>query len=257
MARILKRPMFNRGGSTNNGIITGLVDRTGYDNGKLVTRAKELAPGFEEVFREFSPKTKLPLGQVGLNLISGQYAGDGLLRNLAGSIRDPYAQFVKADDAREAAIRGGAGKLAIQQAMVEAKPSKSSVIAAEKKARYLLPPNATAQQIRDKTAEIIQSELRGKTYSPAANFEAAKRMYTSVYGEGGKAYYHAAFDEKASPEIRKIGKIPKGRIKMKDNGEYKTKNKSPGVYVDVDNGKVIEFDGNIAKEIPELSALLR
>ena len=51
MARILKRPMFNRGGSTNNGIMTGLKDRTGYDNGTLVTRAKELAPGFEEVFR--------------------------------------------------------------------------------------------------------------------------------------------------------------------------------------------------------------
>ena len=99
MARILKRPMFNRGGSTNNGIMTGLKDRTGYDNGTLVTRAKELAPGFEEVFREFSPKTKLPLGQVGLNLISGQYAGDGLLQNIAGSAKDPYASFVKQDDA--------------------------------------------------------------------------------------------------------------------------------------------------------------
>ena len=33
MARILKRPMFNRGGSTNNGIMTGLVDRTGFANG--------------------------------------------------------------------------------------------------------------------------------------------------------------------------------------------------------------------------------
>ena len=33
MARILKRPMFNRGGSTNNGIMTGLKDRTGFANG--------------------------------------------------------------------------------------------------------------------------------------------------------------------------------------------------------------------------------
>ena len=30
MARILKRPMFNRGGSSNQGIMDGLVDRTGY-----------------------------------------------------------------------------------------------------------------------------------------------------------------------------------------------------------------------------------
>ena len=32
MARILKRPMFNRGGSSNQGIMDGLVDRTGYAN---------------------------------------------------------------------------------------------------------------------------------------------------------------------------------------------------------------------------------
>jgi len=33
MARILKRPMFNRGGSTNEGIMDGLVDRKKLSNG--------------------------------------------------------------------------------------------------------------------------------------------------------------------------------------------------------------------------------
>jgi len=37
---------------------------------------------------------------MGLNLISGEYAGDGLLQNIAGSARDPYAAFTAADDAR-------------------------------------------------------------------------------------------------------------------------------------------------------------
>jgi hypothetical protein len=40
------------------------------------------------------------MGQIGLNLVSGQYAGDGLLANVARSAKDPYAQFTAADDAR-------------------------------------------------------------------------------------------------------------------------------------------------------------
>jgi hypothetical protein len=31
--RVLKRPMFRRGGMANQGIMTGLVDRSGYQDG--------------------------------------------------------------------------------------------------------------------------------------------------------------------------------------------------------------------------------
>ena len=129
-------------------------------------------------------------------------------------------------------------------------------LAAEKKARYLLPPDATADQIRAKTAEIIRNEMTGSTYSPQANLQRAIASYRAQYGEGSKAFNHAAFDVKVAPELRAAGKNPRSSIKFKD-GKYKTKNKSPGVYIDVENGKVIEFDGNIAKELPEYSAMLR
>ena len=33
MAKILSRPMFRKGGSANNGIMDGLVDRKGYAQG--------------------------------------------------------------------------------------------------------------------------------------------------------------------------------------------------------------------------------
>ena len=256
MARTLKRPMFRRGGTVNDGIMTGLTDRTQKSNGDIVGRARELTPGFSELLSEFTPQTKLPLGQLGLNLISGKFAGDGLLKNLAGSAQGPYAQFTKADDAREAAIRGGAAKLGISQAMSEAKPDKTSVLAAEKKARFLLPPNATAEQIRAKTAELIRSEQTGKTYSTEANLERAINAYRGQYGDGSKAFNHASFDVKVAPALRAAGKNPRSNIKFKD-GKYKTKGKSPGVYIDVENGKVIEFDGNVAVELPEYSALLR
>ena len=120
MSRTLKRPMFRRGGSTNNGIMTGIVDREQKQIGDVAGRARELTPELASLLEEFTPQTKLPIGQLGLNLASGKFAGDGFLQNLVGSLQDPYRQFTKQDDAREAAIKSGAVKLGIGQAMSEA-----------------------------------------------------------------------------------------------------------------------------------------
>ena len=102
MARILKRPMFNRGGSTNNGIMTGLKDRTGFANGTQLgidkDRTAEEMQLLVDLQNQFAPvpKTRLPLGEVGANLVAGLPFG--------AAIQDPYKQFVKADDARDLAL---------------------------------------------------------------------------------------------------------------------------------------------------------
>jgi len=108
VSRTLKRPMFRRGGTVNDGIMTGLTDRkqlasgTGLD----VDRARLESMAISNIMDELAPipKTKLPLGQFGLNLASGKFAGDGALSNIVGSAQGPYAQFTKADDARERAL---------------------------------------------------------------------------------------------------------------------------------------------------------
>ena len=105
--------MFRRGGSSNQGIMTGLVDRKGYQEDGFVTtvgqKAGALTPELEALLRQYTPKTRLPIGEFGLNIASGM--------SLTDALRDPYKRFTRADDAREAAIRGGAAKLAIAQAM--------------------------------------------------------------------------------------------------------------------------------------------
>jgi hypothetical protein len=118
MSRILKRPMFRRGGKVNEGIMSGLVDRKNYANGpedpfagsnidrEALIGNREL---LESILEQSTPKTRLPIGEVGLNLASGMSFTDAL--------RDPYKRFTRADDAREAAIKGGAAKLAIGQAL--------------------------------------------------------------------------------------------------------------------------------------------
>ena len=41
MTRILRRPMFRMGGNTDQGIMSGVAPRQGYDDGKLVKAAEE------------------------------------------------------------------------------------------------------------------------------------------------------------------------------------------------------------------------
>ena len=250
MSRILRRPMFKMGGSTNSGIMTGLVDRKGYSKAGAVGKsAREYISEFTPLLQEFTPKTQLPLGAVGAALVSGTPIKDALIGG--------YQDFTTRDDARTAGIQKGAVQLGLGQALKDMAPSKQSVLAAEKKARYLLDENATPAEIRAKTAEIIRNEMTGATYSPQANLQRAIASYRAQYGEGSKAFNHAAFDVKVAPLLRAAGKNPRANIKMQEDGSYKTKGKTPGVYIDVINGKVIEFDGNIAKELPEYSAMLR
>ena len=243
--------MFRRGGPANDGIMSGIEDRKQLANGTLnPDLARTQAEDIINIMNELSPvkKTPLPLGTVGYALATGAPVTDALF---AG-----YKDFVKRDDARQALLdkrRQAAVSTAIGSQLNK---KQQSVLAAEKKARFLLPPNATPEQIRAKTAEIIQSEMTGKTYSDEANFRRSLEAYRSLYGDGNKAFYHAAFDERVSPTLRGQGKAPKGRIKIKD-GKYDTKRKTPGVYVDIDNGKVIEITPELeAIELPELSKLL-
>ena len=106
MSRILKRPMFRTGGSPNEGIMHRLVDRKGYKYGSIdEERLGTDVSAIKAAMDKYAPlpESRFPLGQIGLNLVSGEFAGDGLLANIAGSARDPYASFVKADDARRMA----------------------------------------------------------------------------------------------------------------------------------------------------------
>ena len=52
--------MFRRGGTVNDGIMTGLTDRTEKASGDIVGRARKLTPELASLLEEFTPQTKLP-----------------------------------------------------------------------------------------------------------------------------------------------------------------------------------------------------
>ena len=90
--------MFRRGGTVNNGIMTGIVDRVKKQEG--TTQAEIYQKQYEDMLSKIQPtKPKFNLGQLGLNLASGRFAGDGALSNIVGSLQDPYSSFVKQSDA--------------------------------------------------------------------------------------------------------------------------------------------------------------
>ena len=117
MARILSRPMFRKGGSTNKGIMHGLVDRKGYLQGSdnpWITEARE-------ALRTDAPRdrslSEMLIGG-GLNLVSGAGAGEGLMSNLAKSYKGPSEEFFKSQRAAsdyERKMGSAAAQMGIEQ----------------------------------------------------------------------------------------------------------------------------------------------
>ena len=101
MSRILKRPMFRKGGSANSGIMHGIVDREGYKYGSIDKEAvRSDISNIRDLLTEFSPQPKdTSLSEMliggGLNLVSGAGAGEGLMANVAKSYKGPSEEFFK------------------------------------------------------------------------------------------------------------------------------------------------------------------
>ena len=117
MSKILKRPMFRKGGSANNGIMDGLVDRKGYLQGSdnpWITEAREALR--TEAPRDTSLSEMLIGG--GLNLVSGAGAGEGLMANVAKSYKGPSEEFFKRQresSAYERKIDQAAAQMGLEQ----------------------------------------------------------------------------------------------------------------------------------------------
>jgi hypothetical protein len=95
--------------------MSGIVDRTKHQENPFPgsTIDREAIEGntavLESILRQYTPKARFDYGQVGLGLAEG--------KPLVEALKEPYGRFVKRDDAREAAIKGGASKLAISKAL--------------------------------------------------------------------------------------------------------------------------------------------
>ena len=97
MSRILRRPMFRKGGEVGGGIMTGI--RSNFEEGtpRPSERIKSALEKFEEP--AFDPVAQL-LIQGGLRGLS-QTGGGGTLANLAMAFEEPTSEYFKAAQARK------------------------------------------------------------------------------------------------------------------------------------------------------------
>ncbi len=105
--------MFRIGGSTNEGIMHGLVDRKGYATG--TSKEEILADLRTDAPRDTSMYEMLIGG--GLNLVSGAGAGEGLMANVARSYKGPSETFFERQRAAkdyDRKLEQTAGQMAIQ-----------------------------------------------------------------------------------------------------------------------------------------------
>jgi hypothetical protein len=151
MSRILRRPMFRRGGEVGGGIMTGI--RQNYEIGGT---ARER---LEKVYEEFPVQTVDPLSQFliqgGLNLMSATPRG-GTLATAAEAFKEPTQQLFTGLGARDKAKREIA--LAGTQLDIEAEQ-------AEKLARI-------KNQMKEMYAAEVpekQFEVRSEQYAESSN----------------------------------------------------------------------------------------
>ena len=153
--------MFRRGGKVNTGIMSGITDRTNYSIGGIdKERLKGSATAIQSLLNELSPvpKTRLPIGQFGLNIASGM--------NITDALRDPYAQFIKADDIRRAQIaKRGQGAVSTALSMelerLKQKPKEftRTLTPAQVKEQYPSLPEGSIVQIKpDGEAKITKPD---------------------------------------------------------------------------------------------------
>ena len=249
MSRTLRRPMFRRGGPANDGIMSGLEDRKKFQDDPLknfdVENVGQSARGFIEQFepllREYTPKTRLPLGQVGFALASGV---DPLQALGAG-----YSQFVKADDAREAAIRKGAASMGISQAISQERNRlkqllKDPRIDLEKKVDFI---KRTIPRIKtDEDALEYINRSVGDVSKQSFENRVQKKIAQSNNPQSRTARPKAIYQVALEPNIpiEKTGSY----INVRDGKFPKTSTKGL-THFDLGSGRLYEFQGGDASYI--------
>ena len=205
--RVLKRPMFRKGGSTSQGIMTGLTDRK-------VDRQKYQQGGFEDPINQL-------LISGGLNLLSGS-TGQGTLADVATSFKQPTQNLFNQLQAKKAI----ANERAFQEKLLEKKLEAQRDIAGMKSglnvdklaAEYLKDYDGDLNKATNKAKFFVEvrpelvknygeTQIGGIIEVDLLNKKAAKSFAKQNRGKIGKVFYDIN-----TGETKKLIKNPDGEL---------------------------------------------
>jgi|DEB0MinimDraft_6_1074348.scaffolds.fasta_scaffold11928_2 hypothetical protein len=184
MSRILKRPMFRKGGPTNKmtGIMSGIQDRENFQDagrvGELTKQNLDLLMQSDEGNRSFDPLTTFLL-QYGPALASATPTGS-TIGTLVGAAAKPIESMIAEKRAQEKYMRdikAGATKLAIEQA------GKENILAQEIAGRKDIEGIKATGKMDPLYASVLEQNIEefGVDNLPAA--QAATKFQTELAGD--------------------------------------------------------------------------
>ena len=96
MSRVLKRPMFRKGGPAMEGVMNGIEDRTNFNTGDLVKKAQERKKLLETLVKQPSPGSALTnfLLQFGPAIATRPATGN-IFTDVLGAAQAPAANLAK------------------------------------------------------------------------------------------------------------------------------------------------------------------
>ena len=228
MSKILKRPMFRKGGPAMSGIMSGIKPRQNYALGEDVQAYRdEFTEAYGRVPRggAFDPLTQLLIG-FGQQAMTEPSSGN-VLRDLVKASKDPSKQFFKAKS-KEAADKRNVQLAATKFGLTEAGKDR-----------------------RQQKAIDFQKEKLGDIGD--AKIEARTETYFKTYGDQKKASNHAKFDYGIQEKmVEKFGadqvEIGEDLTSISEKAKL-TKNKNKKYYNIQDGTIVIPQPNNKAKII--------
>ena len=275
MSKILKRPMFRKGGKAEEGVMSLAAPRKNYQEGgksfedllagddylKEVYDIEQAGYG-KDVEQERRDILSNLLIRGGLGLVSGEGAGKGTLGSIATAFRGPTEQaLVEMKGLRQDPAKMLTAKTAIAQKGAERLQmlkNQENLLDAQKKAKVILGPDATADQIQKKASEILNQQIFGveerfREKSKQEKLDSYETNY-GLTGSAGEEYYQ--FEKNRGKIEATTGKpvrsFIKGERTQSGQVDYtrKSRNKPDGIYIDPINGVYIDIKNGVPTVIP-------
>jgi hypothetical protein len=235
--------MFRRGGQVNDGIMTGLTDRKQLQNGTLNPEmVRGTTQSILSAMDEFAPmpKTRLPIGQFGLDIATGTPIGEAL--------KSGYKTFTTQDDMRRAAMakrKQGAVSTALSSQMAEQKFKmqqmlKDSRIALEQKVDYV--KKIMGFETDKEALEYINTSLSDVSkLTPETRI--GQKLKSMPVQNRNKAEY-LTFLEPYIPAAKRSGTYI-----ISDKNSFPKKPIKNKTYFDISTGTLYEFIGGEPRDI--------
>ena len=250
MSRILKRPMFRKGGEVMEGIMTGIKPRQNYNLGKRVEdytnvlRSAAAMPGSSDPLARF-------LIETGQGLVGGVGADRGSkLAEILGATEKPAQNLFAALDKKAASDR----QINLQGAMLGIK-GQQAIEAAKAKSKNNLQKEFSPQNLRDRLFLERSKETKGlrkdifqlKPYVTATFDAITRRQLPTIEAFKGKNISYMPHSISGSKVSYAVDEMMPGTLYFRPDQELSIFERDP------DKNAIIQYNiatGEIIREIP-------